>query len=89
MGPKGAITWPFARLGGWIDDKPVSAVGALVWAGALVAILMSVGVGVDPGEPALVYDGVTAAELWRVATAQPAYVVSAVVGAAVFLFYDG
>ena len=89
MGTKGAVAWLFGRLGGWVDDNPLRAVGVLVWTGALAALLMSAGVEVVPSEATLAYDGVTAAGLLQAATAQPAYVVGVAAGAVVFLFYDG
>ena len=89
MGLRGVFLWPMYRLGGWVDEYPLRAVGALLFTGALVVLLVSVGVSVDLGAQTLVYDGVTLDTLAETVLAQPAYAIAAAVGLVIVLFYDG
>ncbi|MFQ3320502.1 MAG: hypothetical protein ACI8UR_000584 [Natronomonas sp.] len=88
MGLRGTLLWPLYRIAGWADDNPLSAAGVIVALGALAVFLASVGV-VAETSGGLTFDGATATAISETALAQPAYVVAAVVGLAVFLFYDG
>lgn len=81
--------WPLNRFSGWVDDSPLSAVGAMVAVGALVVLLASVGISIDIGSRTLVYDGVTLTRVTDTVVAQPAYAITVVFGLAVALFYDG
>jgi len=89
MGAKAAALRPVSSVSSWVDDHPLSAVGALVALGALVVLLASVGVTVDIATASLTYDGVTFGRVTETVLAQPAYAIAVVGGAAVFLFYDG
>lgn len=88
MGIQGALLWPFAKIAGWADDNPLSAVGVVVALGALAALLVSADLVLSGGEQAMT--GSTAATaIFETVVAQPAYAVMALAGTAVFLFYDG
>ncbi|MCQ4332322.1 hypothetical protein KM295_02225 [Natronomonas sp. F2-12] len=89
MGLRGILFWPIYRLADWVDDNPVSAVGALLALGALAALLASalIGTGTGAGGPPL--DSSTAGLLAETAIERPAYPVAALVGFAVVLFYKG
>lgn len=89
MGIRGTLLWPLTRLAGWADDNPLSAVGIIVALGGISALVASVGVSIDPKRRGLAYDGVTFAAISETILAQPAYIVVAIVGLAVFVFYDG
>ena len=89
MGAKAAAIRPVTSLSSWVDDHPLSAVGALVALGALVVLLASVGVTVDTATASLAYDGITLGRVIDTVLAQPAYAIAVVGGVAVFLFYDG
>lgn len=82
----GVLFWPFYRLADWVNDKPVSAIGALVAIAAAAVIVASVvfGVGADSAP-----DAVTAPLFIDAAVERPAYPVAALVGLAIVLFYDG
>jgi len=88
MGLRGILFWPLYRLADWADDNPVSAIGAVVALGALAVLLVStsLGAGADGG---LALDSRTAALVADTALERPAYPVTAVVGLAVVLFYNG
>jgi hypothetical protein len=88
MGLQGALLWPFARIAGWVDDNPLSTVGLVVALGAVAALAVSVDFGSAGGQQAMTANTVASAVLGAVA-ARPAYAVIALVGAAVFVFYDG
>ena len=89
MGLRGVFLWPVYRLSGWVDAYPLSAVGALLFVGALIVLLVSVGVSVDFGAQMLVYDGVTPDAIAETVLAQPAYAIAAALGLVMVLFYDG
>ena len=89
MGLQGIFLWPVYRLSGWVDEYPLSAVGALLFVGAFLVLLVSVGISIDLGAQTLVYDGVTPDAVAEAVLAQPAYAVAAVFGLVMVLFYDG
>jgi hypothetical protein len=89
MSAKGLALRPVTTLSGWVDDHPLSAVGALVAIGALIVLLGSVGVTVDGATASVAYDGITLDRVTDTVLSQPAYVIAVVGGAAVFFFYDG
>lgn len=77
-----------AKIAGWVDDNPLSAVGVVVALGALAALLVSTDLVLGGGERTMT--GSTAATaISETVVAQPAYAVIALAGMAVFLFYDG
>ena len=77
MGIRGILFWPLYRLADWVNDKPVSAIGALVALAAAVVIVASVVLGVGAaGAP----DVVTAALFIDAAGGRPAAPVGALVG---------
>ena len=89
MGPRDVLLWPVHAVAGWIDDNPLSAAGILVAVGALAGLAPLVGVGVEAVEGSLVYDSVALTLVAETARTRPAYLVTALVGFVVFLFYDG
>lgn len=83
---------PFAPLYfliDWVDDNPVSSIGAVVALGAIAVLVGSatLGSGVDAAE--LGFDATTAGVLFETALERPAYLTATVVGLAVVLFYNG
>lgn len=77
-----------AKIAGWVDDNPLSAVGVVVALGALAALLVSTDLVLSGGERTMT--GSTAATaISETVVAQPAYAIIALAGMAVFLFYDG
>ena len=85
---RGALLWPVRAVAAWVDEKPLSAAGVLVAAGALAG-LAAFCAGVEFGEGGLVYGGVTLEAVTETARRRPAYAVAAAAGATVFLLYDG
>ena len=77
MGIRGILFWPLYRLADWINDKPVSAIGALVALAAAVVIVASVVLGVGAASAP---DVVTASLFIDAAVERPAYPVAALVG---------
>ena len=92
MGLGGTLLWPVHWFAAWVDDNPLSAVGAVIAVGATAALVVSAGIttaGPDGGGQTLALDGLTAAALLEAALARPAYPVVALVGLAVVTLYDG
>jgi uncharacterized membrane protein (UPF0182 family) len=87
MGLQGVLLWPFAKVAGWVDDNPLSAVGVVVALGAVVALLVSADLVLSGGQT--MTGGAAATAISETVRAQPAYAVIALAGMAVFLFYDG
>ena len=83
---------PFAPLYfliDWVDDNPVSAIGAVVALGALAVLVGSATLGSGVGAAELGFDATTADVLLETALERPAYLAATVVGLAVVLFYNG
>jgi len=89
MGAADVLLWPVYAVAGWVDDNPLSAVGVVVALGALAVFFGTAGASTGPEGAALAYEGITLAAVSETALAQPAYVVAALVGLAVFVLYDG
>jgi len=89
MALRGILFWPVYRVADWVDEKPVSAIGAVVALGALVALLVSVSVGSGAETGAFALDATTAGLLAETARERPAYLAAVAVGVVVVLFYDG
>jgi hypothetical protein len=87
MGLQGTLLWPVAKIAGWVDDNPLSAVGVVIALGALAALLVSANLPGGGGQTMTGSTAVTA--ISETVVAQPAYAVIALAGMAVFLFYDG
>jgi hypothetical protein len=87
MGLRGILFWPVYRLTDWIDNNPVSAVGAIVALAALAVFIASVTLGSDAGR--LTLDATSTTLVLETAVERPAYPVTALVGIVIVLFYDG
>ncbi|MEF8807852.1 hypothetical protein [Natronomonas sp.] len=88
MGLQGALLWPIAKIAGWVDDNPLSAVGVVVAVGAVAALLVSADL-VSSGGGQTMTGSTAATAISETVLAQPAYAIIALAGMAVFLFYDG
>ncbi|MFT4883375.1 MAG: hypothetical protein ACI8U4_000881 [Natronomonas sp.] len=77
-----------AKIAGWVDDNPLSAVGVVVALGALAALLVSTDLVLSGGERTMT-GGTAVTAISETVVAQPAYAIIALAGMAVFLFYDG
>ncbi len=84
MGFRGILFWPIYRLADWVDNNPVSAVGAILAIGALA---VSIVLGVNAGGSTV--DGASTTLLTQTVVERPAYPVAALIGVAIVLFYDG
>jgi hypothetical protein len=89
MGLKRAAAWPVLRVSRWVDDRPLSAVGALLAVGSFLVLFASAGVAVDPTGPALAYEDLTPRSAWRALLEQPAYTLAGALGSVLVVFYDG
>ncbi len=87
MGIREILFWPIYRLADWINDNPVSAVGALVAIATLAVLVISIVLGEESAT--LAFDSAMAILFVDRAIERPAYPVAALVGIAVVLFYDG
>jgi hypothetical protein len=80
---------PLYRLADWVDDNPVSAIGAVIAIGSIAALFVSVVLGAGSETAALALDADTAGRFAETARERPAYPTVALVGLAVVLFYNG
>lgn len=87
MGLRGILFWPVYRLADWVDNNPVSTVGAVVALATLAVFVAPIVLGSDAGSPIL--DTTSTALLLETAVERPAYPVTALVGIVIVLFYDG
>lgn len=85
----GILTWPFARIAGWVDENPLSAVGVVVGIGALLALVLLSGISGVGAEGTFTDSEAAVTALSQTALDRPGFVIIALFGMAVFLFYDG
>lgn len=84
---RGILFWPIYRLADWVDDNPVSAIGAILAIGALAVLAASIVLGVNARASTI--DSASTTLLAQTVVERPAYPVAALVGVAIVLFYDG
>jgi hypothetical protein len=89
MGLRRIALAPLYRFADWVDDNPVSALGAVVALGALAIFLTTASLGSEVEIGTLALDANTAGILAETAQERPAYLAAAIVGLLVALLYDG
>ena len=89
MGLRRVLFAPLYRIADWADSNPLSAVGAIIALGALAMLLVSMSLSLEATGAELTTEAETAILLAELAAERPAYLVTAGVGLAVVLFYDG
>jgi hypothetical protein len=89
MGIRRIALAPLYRLADWVDDNPVSALGAVIAFGALAVFLTTASIGTGTETSALALDATTAGLLAETARERPAYLAAVIGGLLVALLYDG
>lgn len=89
MGVRRIAFAPLYLLANWVDDNPISALGAVITLGALAVLLASISLGTATDVGGLAFDSATAQLLAETALERPAYLAAVILGLAAVIFYNG